>query len=229
MIALIVIGVLLALTALWAIVTYNSFVSLRNDADEALSDIDVQLKRRHDLIPNLIETVKGYATHERELFQRITEARAKAMQTSVGSNPAAAAQAEGMLGGLLGNLMAVAEAYPDLKASTNFLELQRELAATEDKIAAARRYYNTTVRTFNTKLQQFPTNIIGNATGFTGREFFEIEEEGERAVPEFSFGADGPGSGGAAAAPGSASGASGTAGSGGSQPPIVPPGDPTGL
>jgi LemA protein len=183
-IALIVIVVVLAG---YGIVTYNALVRLRVAAQEALADIDVQLKRRHDLIPNLVETVKGYASHEQGVFQQVTEARAAAMQSSVESDPAAAGQAEGALNGALIKLMAVAENYPDLKASENFQQLQAELSATEDKIAASRRYYNTAVRTLNIKVQQFPASIIAGATGFRAQEFFEIEEPGEKDVPQVSF------------------------------------------
>jgi LemA protein len=169
------------------IIIYNKLVQLRVNAEESLSDIDVQLKRRHDLIPNLVETVKGYATHESKVFQEVTEARAAAMQSSVEDNPAAAAQAESVLGGALMNLRAVAEQYPDLKASENFIQLQVELSATEDKIAASRRYYNTSVRTLNTKIQQFPSSIVAGIGKFEAKQFFELDDPSEKNAPQVSF------------------------------------------
>jgi LemA protein len=161
------------LIGLWLILCYNSFITLVNRAKEAWSDIEVQMKRRYDLIPNLIETVKGYAAHERQTFDSVTAARTAAMGAqSVGDH----AKAENMLTGALKSLFAVAEAYPDLKANTNFLELQRELSDTENKIQAARRFYNQTVMALNTGLEQFPGNIVGNIFKFERREFFELEE-----------------------------------------------------
>ncbi len=168
--------------ALWLIFTYNGLITLKNRVDEAWSDIDVQLKRRYDLIPNLINTVKGYATHERELLEKVTEARSKAMQAGDDGK----AEAENMLTGALKSLFAVAENYPDLKANQNFLELQRELSDTENKIQASRRFYNGNVRDFNTKLQTFPTNLIGGILRFTERKFFEAAE-GEKAPVQVSF------------------------------------------
>lgn len=165
------------------IVMYNSLIRLKNRVDEAESDIDVQLKRRHDLIPNLVNTVKGYAAHERELFEKITQARTQAI--SAGSMHEKA-EAENMLTGALKNLFAVAEAYPDLKANQNFLELQRELTDTEDKIMSARRFYNGNVRDFNTKVETFPTNIFAGMMSFAKREFFEAEE-GERGNVKVEF------------------------------------------
>ncbi len=162
---------------------YNSLITLKNRVDEAWSDIDVQLKRRYDLIPNLVNTVKGYAAHEKGLFEKVTEARAAAMGAQT---PAQKEQAENMLSGTLKSLFAVAENYPDLKANQNFLELQRELTDTEDKIQAARRFYNGNVRDFNTKIQVFPTNIFAGILGFTKREFFAAEE-GEKEVVEVKF------------------------------------------
>jgi LemA protein len=156
--------------ALWLIATYNGLITLKNRVDEAWSDIDVQLKRRYDLIPNLVNTVKGYASHEKEVFEKVTEARSNAMNAG---NAADKAQAENMLSNTLKSLFAVAEAYPDLKANQNFLELQRELTDTEDKIQASRRFYNGNVRDFNTKIQVFPTNIIAGMLNFVKREFFE--------------------------------------------------------
>lgn len=152
---------------------YNRFVTLRNRTDEAWADIDVQLKRRYDLIPNLVNTVKGYASHESGVFERVTEARTAAMSAEGAESQG---QAENMLSGALKSLFAVAEAYPDLKANQNFLELQRELSDTENKIQAARRFYNANVRDFNTTAQSFPSNIIASMFGFDSREFFELEE-----------------------------------------------------
>lgn len=164
---------------IWVISVYNGLIRLKNRVDEAWSDIDVQLKRRHDLIPNLINTVKGYATHEKELFERVTQARTAAIGAQ---NPEEQAKAENMLSDTLKSLFAVAENYPDLKANENFLELQRELSDTENKIQAARRFYNGNVRDFNTKIQVFPNNIIAGALKFTEREFFEAQEEEKENV-----------------------------------------------
>ena len=159
--------------ALWLISIYNGLIRLKNRVDEGWSDIDVQLKRRFDLIPNLIETVKGYAKHEKELFENVTRARANAMQAGSVEDKA---QANNMLSQTLKSLFAVSENYPELKASENFLKLQDELSDTENKIQAARRFYNGLVRDFNTKIQVFPTNIIAGKLGFSSRDFFEIEE-----------------------------------------------------
>ena len=156
--------------------TYNGLVRLNVRVDEAWSDITVQLKRRADLIPNLIETVKGYATHEREVFENVTKARAATVSPEALAHPAMAAEAEGMLQGALKSLFAVSEAYPQLVASQNFLELQRELTDTEDKIMASRRFFNGGVRELNTKIQQFPNNIFAKNLGFSEREFFEVED-----------------------------------------------------
>ena len=156
---------------------FNHFVRLRNEVNTGWSNIDVQLKRRADLIPNLVEAVKGYAAHERGVFDSITEARSSLLRADT---PGAAAQANDVLTTALGRLFAVAEAYPDLKASQNFLRLQDELTDTEDKIAAARRYYNTVVRQFNTSQQTFPSSIVARSAGFQLREFFRLEDEGER-------------------------------------------------
>ncbi|MBI2042226.1 MAG: LemA family protein [Candidatus Nealsonbacteria bacterium] len=165
--------------AAWVILSYNRLIALRNRTKEAWSDIDVQLRRRYDLIPNLVETVKGYAAHERELFEKVTNARAQAMQaTGVKEKEVA----ENMLSSTLKSLFAVAENYPDLKASTNFLELQRELRDTEDKIQAARRFYNTNVRDFNTKIESFPSNLIANMFGFKQRDFFETDSAAKEPV-----------------------------------------------
>ncbi len=156
---------------------YNSLIKLKNRVDEAWSDIDVQLKRRHDLIPNLIETVKGYAKHEEKVLTEVTEARNMAMQAQDKGDSKELAEAENTLSGTLKSLFALSESYPDLKANQNFLELQRELSDTENKIQAARRFYNTNVRDFNTKLQVFPTNIFGKMLGFQNRDYFEAEAE----------------------------------------------------
>ena len=169
-----------AVIGLWVVFTYNRFVALVNRAEEAWSDIDVQLKRRYDLIPNLVETVKGYVKHEAGTLQKVTEARTAAMGAqTVGEH----AQAENMLTDALKSLFAVAESYPDLKANTNFLELQRELSDTENKIQAARRFYNSVVVDLQNALEQFPGNIIGNMFGFKTREFFALGEN-EQAAKE---------------------------------------------
>jgi len=184
MISLVGIIIILAAFALYLVVSYNSLVSLKNRAKEAWSDIDVQLKRRYDLIPNLVEAVKGYAGHEKELFTKVTEARAKAMGAGT---PKEKAEAENVLTGTLKSLFAVSEAYPDLKASTNFLELQRELRDTEDKVQAARRFYNANVRDLNTSLETFPKNLIGSMFGFVKMEFFGIEAVEEKEAPKVKF------------------------------------------
>lgn len=178
-----------AVVAIFAIFAYNRFVTLTQRAAEAWADIDVQLKRRYDLIPNLIETVKGYAAHERGTLDEVTAARARATQVHVdpaGITPeqiAAMAAAEGALTASLGKLLAIAENYPDLKASANFVELQRELTDTENKIQAARRFYNGNVRDLGIALQSFPSNIVGNMFGFKERQFFELGEN-EQAAKE---------------------------------------------
>ncbi len=169
---------------LWLISTYNRLVRLKVQTDEAWSDIDVQLKRRYDLIPNLVNTVKGYATHESGVFEKVAQARSAAMGAQ---NPHDKAVAEGMLTNTLKTLFAVAEAYPELKANENFLKLQDELSDTENKIQASRRFYNGMVREFNSALLVFPTNIVGNLLGFKAREFFEIENEAERKNVEVKF------------------------------------------
>lgn len=166
----IILGII-ALIVLWFIFTYNSLVALKNRVQEAWSDIDVQLKRRYDLIPNLIETVKGYAKQEEKVLTQVTEARTNAMKAQ---SPQAKAQAENMLSETLKSLFAVSEAYPDLKSSQNFLQLQGELTDTEDKIQASRRFYNTNVRDLNTKIESFPTNLIAGVSGAVKREFFEV-------------------------------------------------------
>src|SRR3954447_19737032 len=177
-VVLIIIAVIIVL-ALILVGIYNGMVRARNRVDEAWSGIDVQLKRRHDLIPNLVETVKGYATHEREVFEAVTQARAAAMGAQT---PAQSAAAEGALTGALGRLFAVAEAYPQLRATENFQQLQGELTNTEDQISGARRIYNGNVQTYNTKIQMFPNSIIAGFGHFTASEFFEIENAAEREV-----------------------------------------------
>lgn len=179
-----VIAVIVAVVAGYILVAYNSLVRLKNQMQEAWSDIDVQLKRRHSLIPNLVETVKGYATHEREAFESVTAARAKALGAQT---PHEKAEAENMLSSTLKSIFALSENYPDLKANTNFLELQRELSDTENKIQASRRFYNGMVRDYNTATQTVPTNLIASMFGFGPAEFFELESEGEKAVPKVSF------------------------------------------
>jgi len=174
------------------VVSYNRFVSQRNLVAESWRQIDVELHRRHDLIPNLVETVKGYAAHERGVFEAVTQARAAA--ASPGSTPAAQAQQEGILGQALGRLFAVAEAYPDLKASTNFLELQRQLTETEDRIAAGRRFYNANVRALNTRVESFPSNIVASTFNFKQAEYFEVEDVAIRSAPAVDFGQSGSGS-----------------------------------
>jgi LemA protein len=178
MTALIIIGIIIAVIVLFVWMTYNSLVTLKIRVDEAWSDITVQLKRRADLIPNLVNTVKGYAKHESGVFEKVTEARAAVVGAS---SPKEAAKADNMLTDALKSVFAVAEAYPDLKASQNFSELQQELVDTEDKIQAARRFYNTGVRDLNTKIQLFPNNIFAGMLGFKQREFFDVDES-ERAT-----------------------------------------------
>lgn len=171
--ALYIILGILVLVALWAILSYNGLVSKVNRTKEAWADIDVQLKRRYDLIPNLVETVKGYATHEREAFENVTAARSHAMQAGT---PAAKADAENQLTGTLKSLFAVAEAYPDLKANQNFLQLQQQLGDTEDKIQAARRFYNSNVQDLNTSIQSFPGNLIANTFHFQSMQLFQLDD-----------------------------------------------------
>lgn len=168
----------------WVLLAYNGLIRRRNQVKEAWSDIDVQLKRRHNLIPNLVESVKGYVTHERETLESVTNARAQALSAQ---DPESSAKAENMLTGALKTLFAVAENYPDLKANANFLELQRELADTENKIQASRRFYNGQVRDYNTAIQTVPTNIIANMFKFGEEAFFELDDESERSVPKVAF------------------------------------------
>jgi LemA protein len=198
--AAIIIVVVIVLLILFLVGIYNGMVRARNRVDEAWSGIDVQLKRRHDLIPNLVETVKGYAAHEAGVFEAVTQARANAMSAQ---GPAQAAQAEGALSSALGRLFAVAEAYPQLRASENFQQLQGELTNTEDQIAGARRIYNGNVQDFNTKIQTFPATLFAGMFGFSKREFFEIETPADRDVPVVSFGSGTDGGSAAPAAPSS--------------------------
>ncbi len=179
----VVIGIIVVLI-FWIVGLYNGLVGKRNQVDNAWSQIDVQLKRRHDLIPNLIETVKGYMTHERETLDSVTKARNLAMGAkSVGDK----IQAEGALGSALNGLMVAVEAYPDLKANQNFLGLQEELTSTENKISFSRQNYNDQVLNFNNKVQMFPSNIIAGMFNFKIREFFEVKDEQEKEVPKVSF------------------------------------------
>lgn len=171
----VVLGVV-ALVIIWVIALYNGLVRLNNRTKEAWSDIDVQLKRRHDLIPNLVNSVKGYMTHERELLENITKARAGAMTAQEAGNTADLAKAEGMLGQMLGKLQIAVEAYPDLKANQNVGQLMDELSDTENKIQASRRFYNGMVRDFNTKIETFPNNMIAGMLNFKKYEFFESAE-----------------------------------------------------
>lgn len=179
-----IIVVVVVILVLWFILTYNRFVTLRNRCREAWADIDVQLKRRYDLIPNLVETVKGYASHERELFEKVTEARTQAMNAQ---GIKERGDAENTLSQTLKSLFAVSENYPALRAAENFLELQRELTDTEDKIQAARRFYNGNVRDFNTGLQSFPQNAVAGIFHFKAAEFFEIAEAGQKEPVAVKF------------------------------------------
>ncbi|MBN1506688.1 MAG: LemA family protein [Sedimentisphaerales bacterium] len=184
MIALAVLVGIVILLALAVIGIYNSLIRLRNQVDNAWSQIDVQLKRRHDLIPNLVETAKGYMKHERETFEAITKARSAAVGARTVPE---AAQAEGRLAEALSRFMLVMENYPELKANQNFLAVQEELSSTENKIAFSRQNYNDQVLFYNNKIQMFPSNIVAGMFSFTKRDFFEIEAAGERDVPKVSF------------------------------------------
>lgn len=172
--------IILVVLVLYFVMKYNGFINLRTRAQEAWADIDVQLKRRYDLIPNLVNTVKGYATHESTAFEKVTEARAKAMSAGT---PAQKGEAENMLSGTLKSLFAISEAYPELKANTNFLQLQNELSDTENKIQASRRFYNGNVRDLNAGIQMFPGNIIAGMFHFTKMDFFQLEEGSEQKEP----------------------------------------------
>ena len=184
MIALIVVLVLLAGLLAWAVGLYNRLVRLRNMVKEGWSGVEVQLKRRANLIPNLIQTVKGYLDHERGVLEKLTELRSRTLQTD---QPAERARLEGDLGRAIGRLFAVAEAYPDLKANQNFMDLQDELSQLENQIQMARRYYNGTVRDLNIAVESFPSNIVAGMFGFHQAEFFEIEDEADRGVPKVEF------------------------------------------
>ena len=182
----IVVGVVVILLLLFIVFQYNGLVRKRNEKDNSWSQIDVQLKRRHDLIPNLVETVKGYAKHESGTLEAVTQARNIA-QGAVGKGVGAQSQAEAGLSGALSKLMVVVERYPDLKANQNFLALQEELSSTENKISFSRQYYNDSVLGYNNKVQMFPSNIVAGITGFKLAEFFEIEAPAEREAPKVSF------------------------------------------
>ena len=175
----------LGVLVLYVIFTYNTLVRIRNRVKEAWADIDVQLKRRHNLIPNLVNTVKGYMAHESGVLEKVTEARTRAM--GVGGSSATREEAENTLTGALKTLFAVSENYPDLKASANFVELQRELTDTEDKIQAARRFYNGNVRDLNTQVESFPSNLVARIFGFKHEHLFKIEVEGEKDLPVVDF------------------------------------------
>jgi LemA protein len=184
LIALLVVAGIIVLGLLWLMGAYNGLVRLRNEVKNAWSQIDVQLKRRHDLIPNLIETVKGYAAHERGTLDAVVQARTKAVAAQdVGDR----VKAEGELSQALGRLMMLVESYPDLKANQNFLALQEELTSTENKIGFARQYYNDSVMRYNTQIQVFPQNLIAGSFGFHESPFFEVEDQAERAVPQVKF------------------------------------------
>lgn len=182
-----IILIIAALIVIWAIVAYNRFVTLKNRTLEAWSDIDIQLKRRYDLIPNLVNTVKGYAAHESTAFEKVTEARANALTAEAKGDIKGVAAAENMLTGAMKSIFAVAEAYPDLKANTNFLELQRELSDTENKIQAARRFYNSNVMELNTKVDSFPANIIARMFKFAEAELFQLEDAAAKNPVEVKF------------------------------------------
>jgi len=183
--AVIIILVVVVVAVMFSVFTYNGVVRLRNRVESAWSQISVQLQRRHDLIPNLIETVKGYAAHERQTLEAVVAARTGAVAAQQ-SGPEAQAQAENVLTGALRQLFALSESYPDLKANQNFLSLQEELTATEDRVAYARQFYNDSVQKFNTRIQTFPTVIIAGMFNFTKREFFEAEQ-GSTEVPKVQF------------------------------------------
>ncbi len=185
-----VLGIVLVVIVVLALIVigmYNSLIRLKNRVDEAWSGIDVMLKQRYDTIPNLVEIVKGYAAHEKETLESVVKARTAAMDAQAGGDLKGQGQAENMLSSTLKSIFALSENYPDLKANQNFLELQRDLMDLENKIQASRQFYNTNVRDFNTKLEIFPTNIIGNMLGFDSREYFEIEDEKERENVKVKF------------------------------------------
>ncbi len=186
---LLIVLIVIAVLIIWAVFMYNGLITRVNRTKEAWADIDVQLKRRYNLIPNLIESVKGYAAHERGTLDEVTQARTQASQVHVDTTNITAEQmtamagAESTLGGVLGKLMMVAESYPDLKANQNFLQLQKELGDTEDKIQAARRFYNSNVRDLSIAVQQFPTSIMANMFHISSQELFELEEKSEARKP----------------------------------------------
>lgn len=183
-IVFLLITVVIVVLLLWVAGTYNGLIRLRNQVENAWAQIDVQLKRRIDLIPNLVETVRGYAKHERETFENVTKARNMAMSAKgVGER----AEAENFLSSTLKSLFAVSEAYPELKANENFIRLQEELTSTENKISFSRQFYNDSVMTFNTRIELFPINIIAGLLNFARREFFEVKSEAERAAPQVKF------------------------------------------
>jgi LemA protein len=184
LIALAVGGFVVLLVVLWVVSVYNGLVRSRNETKNGWSQIDVQLKRRHDLIPNLVETVRGYATHERQTLEAVIAARNQAVSAQ---GVGAQIQAEGALGAALGRLMVVTESYPDLKANANFLSIQEELTSTENKIGFARQYYNDTATNYNTKLEMFPGNMVAGAFGFQPAPLFQIERAEEREVPKVKF------------------------------------------
>ena len=177
--------IVLAVVVLWAILSYNRLVSLREQVRAGWAQIDVLLKRRHDLVPNLVETVKGYAAHERETLERVISARNAAVAAR--GNPTQISQAEGALGGALRQLFALAEAYPDLKANANFSELQRELANTENQISHQRQQYNALVASYNTSMLSFPNNLLAGPFGFTAQPFFEVQDAAQREAPQVKF------------------------------------------
>ena len=181
LIFVVVIGLLIAVF----VGIYNSLVKLRNMSEQSWSDIDVQLKRRYDLVPNLVETVKGYASHEKDTFEKVVQARNAAMQAS---SPGDKAQAENILQSTLKSLFALAESYPDLKANQNFVELQKELSNIEEQIQLSRRYYNAVVRDLNTKIESVPSNVVANMFGFAKKEYFELDSTEERRAPQVKFG-----------------------------------------
>ncbi len=184
---ILIVLVVIGLIVVFVVGLYNRLVTLRQRVREAWADIDVQLKRRWDLIPNLIETVKGYAAHERQTFEAVTQARSAAMSAAQTGSPEQRAQAENALGAALLNLRAIAEAYPQLQAVQEFKDLSENLTATEDKIAFARRFYNGNVRDYNTAIQTVPTNILAGMFGFTPEQYFELADAKEREVPKVSF------------------------------------------
>ncbi len=185
MLAFLLIIIILGILVAAFVGIYNSLVKLRNTSEQAWSDIDVQLKRRYDLVPNLVETVKGYAAHEKSTFEQVVHARNAAMQAS---SPIDKAQAENILQSTLRSLFALAESYPELKANQNFIELQDELSKIEEQIQLSRRYYNAVVRDFNTKVETVPSNMVANMYGFKKKEYFELESPEERKTPEVRFG-----------------------------------------